>query len=195
MKIFDNLLDKLWTASRSVGAVRVLVAVSFTEAVFFPVPPDLLLIPIVLATPKNAFKMAFICLVSSVLGAGVGYLVGKFFMSIIGMPIINFYSLQEQYISVQKLYEEYSVLAVAAAALTPIPFKLCTITAGAFGINFPVFLVISFFSRGLRFFVIAGLIYFFGENVRDFLERRLGILMLLFLLMLVGGFIFLKWLP
>lgn len=195
MSFYNKLLDKLWAASRSVGAVRTLALVSFTESVFFPVPPDLLLIPMILSRPRQAFKLAGICLVASVFGAAAGYVVGKFFMSIVGMPIIDFYGLQQQYLQVQELYTEYSALAVAAAALTPIPFKLCTITAGAFDINFVVFILVSFIFRGLRFFAIAALLYFFGERARYFLEKRLDILLLISLILLVGGFVLVKYFP
>lgn len=189
------MMDKIWKLSASVGALRVMAIVSFTESIFFPVPPDLLLVPMVLADRKRAFKIATVCLIANLLGAAVGYMIGKFFMDLLGMPIINFYNLAEEYLRIQGLYETYSVLAVAAAALTPIPYKLCTISAGAFNINFATFMIVSFFARGARFFAITALLYVFGERVRFFVEKRLDLIMLLTLIGVVLGFLAIKFIP
>ena len=195
MKILNRMMDKIWQISGSVGATRTLAGVSFAESIFFPVPPDLLLIPMVLADRKRAFKLAAICLVANIFGAAVGYFIGKFFMEVVGMAIINFYGLQEPFIQIQTWYEEYSALAVAVAALTPIPYKLCTITAGAFEINFVVFILLSILCRGARFFAIAGLLYLFGDKVRYFLEKRLDLILLGGMLLVVAGFVLIKVIP
>lgn len=194
MKILNKMMDKIWTLSASVGARRILFIVSFTESIFFPIPPDLLLVPMILARRKQAFQLAAICLVANILGAAVGYLIGKFFMELLGMPIIHFYTLEEQYVQIQTWYETYSAWAVAAAALTPVPYKLCTITAGAFNINFATFILVSILARGFRFFAIAGLLCLFGERVRFFIEKRLDLIMLLTLVGVVLGFVAFKFL-
>ena len=189
------MMDKIWQISGSVGATRTLAGVSFVESIFFPVPPDLLLIPMILADRSRAFKLATICLVANILGAAVGYFIGKFFMDVAGMAIINFYSLQEPYIQVQTWYEQYSVLAIAVGALSPIPYKLCTITAGAFNINFGLFLLVSIVFRGARFFAIAGLLYAFGHKIRYFLEKRFDLILLGGMAIVVLGFVLVKIIP
>ena len=188
------MMDKIWQLSSTVGAKRVLFVVAFTESVFFPVPPDLFLIPMILARRQDAFKIAAVCLTGNILGAAAGYFIGKFFMDMLGLPIIEFYTLEEQYLQIQQWYESYSAWAVAAAALTPIPYKLCTITAGAFNINFFTFILVSILARGFRFFAISGLLYLFGERVRFFLEKRLDLIMLLTLVGVVLGFAAFKFL-
>ncbi len=195
MKILRRTMDKIWSLSASVGAKRVLFGVSFTESIFFPVPPDLFLITMTLAKRKEAFRLATICLVANILGAAVGYMIGKFFMELLGMPIIHFYGFEDQYFQIQEWYDKYSVWAVAAGALTPVPYKLCTLTAGAFEINFFTFILVSILARGFRFFTVAGLLYLYGEKVRFFVEKRLGLITLLLLVGVVLGFLLIKFLP
>jgi membrane protein YqaA with SNARE-associated domain len=192
--LFKSLLDKLWQVSATKGAYKVLAFVAFTESIFFPIPPDLFLIPMALSQRQKAFRLAAHCLVFSVVGGVIGYGVGYFFMDAVGMPIVEFYGLMDKYVLVQEWYEKYNAWAVAAAGLTPIPYKLCTLTAGAFHINFFVFLVASIISRGVRFFIVVGLIYLFGEKVRFFLEKRFGLVMLLTLVGVVAGFLVIKYL-
>ena len=147
MKIFRSLLDWVWRMAETEGAMKVLFLVSLTESVFFPVPPDLLLIPMALAQQKKAFRIAGVCLAASVIGGAIGYFIGAFFMDTIGMSIVNFYGLTDQYVVVQEWYEKYNAWVVAVAGLTPIPYKLCTLTAGTFHVNFYVFFIMSFLSR------------------------------------------------
>ncbi len=182
-------LDKIWLLAESKGARRTLATVSFTESIFFPLPPDLLLIPMALANRKQAFRLAAICLVSSLLGGILGYYVGYFFMDLLGMPIIRFYGFDDKYLVIKEWYDTYDAWAVAAAGLTPIPYKLCTLTAGAFRIDLPVFIVASTLSRGVRFFTIAGLIYLFGDRARFFLEKRFDLILLGTLILCVAGFV------
>ena len=189
MKIFRSLLDWVWRMAETEGAMKVLFVVSLTESIFFPIPPDFLLIPMALAQPKKAFRLATICLVASVIGGAIGYLIGAFFMDSVGMSIVRFYGLTEQYVTVQGWYEAYNAWVVAVAGLTPIPYKLCTLSAGAFHINFEIFLIASIASRGLRFFVVAGLIYLFGHKIRHFLEKRLDLLFIGGMILVVIGFV------
>ncbi len=189
MKIFHSLLAWVWRMAETEGALKVLFLVSLAESVFFPIPPDLLLIPMALAQQKKAFRIAAVCLVASVLGGAIGYFVGAFFMDTIGMSIVNFYGLADQYLVVQAWYEKYNAWVVAVAGLTPIPYKLCTLTAGAFHVNFYVFFIMSVLSRGLRFFVVAGLIYLFGHKIRYFLEKRLELVFVTCMALVVLGFV------
>ena len=193
MKFFQGWLDKLWELAATRGAEKVLMGVSFTEAIFFPVPPDLLLIPMGLARREKVFRLAFICLAASLVGGIAGYVLGYFFMQVLGFPILKFYGLMDKYALIQNWYEQYSAWAVALAGLTPIPYKLCTLTAGAFKINWPIFVLASTLSRGLRFYAIAGLIYWQGERARYFLEKRFDLILCLTIFLVVLGFLLLKF--
>ncbi|GAU07852.1 cytochrome B561 [Desulfoplanes formicivorans] len=187
------MLDRLWEVAARKGAERVLMAVSFTEAIFFPVPPDLLLLPMGLAARDKVFRLAWICLLFSLAGGVIGYGIGYYFMEAVGNPIIRFYGLEEQYTRIQVWYDTYSAWAVSIAGLTPIPYKLCTLTAGAFHINWPVFILASAISRGIRFFVIAVLIRSFGEAARTFLEKRFNLVVTVTLILVILGFVVLKY--
>lgn len=193
MGIIKRSLDKIWHVAESKGALRVLALVSFSESIFFPLPPDLLLIPMALAKREMAFRLAAVCLLASLMGGILGYYIGYFFMDTVGMPIIHFYGLDTKYLVVKEWYDAYSAWAVAAAGLTPIPYKLCTLTAGAFKINFLTFIVASTISRGIRFFAIAGLVYRYGEQARYFLEKRFDLVLLATLILGVAGFVALKF--
>ena len=194
MKLMSRVMDWVSKSSLSPQAKWILAFVAFTESIIFPLPPDLLLIPMALTQRKKAFYFAFICMVSSVVGGVGGYFLGYYFMDFIGMPIIDFYNLGREYILIKEWYDTYSAWAVAAAGLTPIPYKLCTLSAGAFEVNFWIFLIASTISRGLRFFAIAGLIYLFGERVRYFLEKRFDLILLATLILGIAGFVVLKYL-
>ena len=193
MKFFQSWLDKLWELSSTKGAEKVLMGVAFTEAIFFPIPPDLLLIPIGLAKREKCFRLAFICLAASLVGGIIGYILGYYFMQVIGFPIINFYGLMGKYALIQTWYEQYSAWAVAIAGLTPIPYKLCTLTAGAFKINWLIFVLASTLSRGVRFYAIAGLIYWQGERARYFLEKRFDLILTLTIFLVILGFLIIKF--
>ncbi len=194
MKWMHNMLARLQRQAETRGARSTLFVLAFIESVFFPVPPDLLFIPLSLASRKNAFRLAAICTAGSVLGGAAGYLVGYYFMDIIGMHIVHFYGVEDAYASMQSWYQQYDALAVAAAGLTPIPYKVATLTAGAFKINFLIFMIASVISRGLRFFAEAALIYLFGEKIHYFLMKRFDLLLLLALILVVLGFVAIKYL-
>jgi membrane protein YqaA with SNARE-associated domain len=167
----------------------VLFLLAFAESSFFPVPPDVLLIALAVSIPAKALRYALVCSVGSVLGGMFGYLIGYQFMELIGVGILNFYGLTDKYESVAELYNRYNAWAIGIAGFTPIPYKVFTISAGAFKINFSVFLLASVVSRSARFFLVAGLIYMFGEQIRTFIERYFNILAVIFVLLLVAGFI------
>jgi membrane protein YqaA with SNARE-associated domain len=170
-----------------------LFAIAFAESSFFPIPPDILLIALAVSIPSRAFRFALITAVGSVIGGAFGYVIGHEFFALVGEPIIRFYSAQDQYDRIADLYDRYDAFAVAVAGLTPIPYKVATITAGFFDVSFGRFVLASALSRSLRFFLIGGLIRAFGPQVRAFIERYFEILSIIALVMLVGGFVVLGW--
>ena len=187
-QIYDKSL--LWVQSPS--GVWALFVIALAESSFFPIPPDIFLIVLCIAIPKKSFRYAAICAVGSVIGGAIGYGLGMGFMDTIGVKIIAWYGLQDKYEVVQNLYQQHDALALAAAGFTPLPYKLFTITAGAFKINFVTFVLVSLLSRSARFFLVAALIYKFGAPVRQFIERYFNLLSILFFILLVGGFLVVK---
>ncbi|HOJ42935.1 MAG TPA: YqaA family protein [Syntrophorhabdaceae bacterium] len=170
-----------------------LFILAFTESSFFPIPPDVLLIALCLSKPKRSFYYALICSIGSVLGGASGYLIGLAFMDTIGMKILSFYGFHEQYQYVQQLYMKYDAIAVGIAGFTPIPYKVFTISAGAFKISFSVFLIASIISRSLRFFLVSALIYIFGNPIKTFIDRYFNLLTIIFTILLIGGFVLIKY--
>lgn len=170
-----------------------LFLLAFSESSFFPIPPDVLLVALAVAVPAKAFRYALICSVGSVLGGCFGYLIGWQFMGGVGYRIIEFYGLTEKVEYIRTLYNTYDAWAIGIAGFTPIPYKVFTITAGLFEINFPVFLIASFLSRSARFFLVASLIYLFGPGIQRFIEKYFDILAVAFTILLVAGFIVIKF--
>jgi membrane protein YqaA with SNARE-associated domain len=189
-QIYDKSL--LWVQSPS--GVWALFLLAVAESSFFPIPPDVFLMVLCLAAPKKAFRYAAICAVGSVLGGAIGYGLGVGFMDTLGVKILDWYGLQDKYVVVQDLYQRYDALAVGAAGFTPLPYKLFTITAGAFKINFVTFILMSIVSRSARFFLVAALIYKFGAPIRYFIEKYFNLLTILFLVLLIGGFLLIRFL-
>jgi membrane protein YqaA with SNARE-associated domain len=187
-QIYDRSL--LWVQSPS--GVWALFFIALVESSFFPIPPDIFLIVLCIAIPNKSFRYAAICTVGSVVGGVIGYGLGLGFMDTIGVKILDWYGLQDKYEVVQNLYRQYDALALGAAGFTPLPYKLFTITAGAFKINFVTFILISLLSRAARFFLVAAFIYKFGAPVRHFIERYFNLLSILFFILLVGGFLVVK---
>lgn len=194
MRLLQRWTARLFDLAARKGAERVLMLVAFSEAIFFPIPQDILLLPMGLANRERVFRLALICLVFSILGGITGYFLGYYFMELIGMPVMEFYGLLQEYQTIQVWYERYDAWAVAIAGVSPIPYKVCTLSAGAFGINFMVFVLASIVSRGARFFVIAGLIYWKGEQARTFLEKRMDLVFLAGIILVILGFVLLKFL-
>jgi len=189
-QIYDKSL--LWVQSPSGAWALFLLAVA--ESSFFPIPPDVFLMVLCIAAPKKAFRYAAICAVGSVLGGAIGYGLGVGFMDTLGVKILDWYGLQDKYVVVQDLYQRYDALAVGAAGFTPLPYKLFTITAGAFKINFVTFILMSIVSRSARFFLVAALIYKFGAPIRYFIEKYFNLLTIVFLILLIGGFLLIRFL-
>jgi membrane protein YqaA with SNARE-associated domain len=170
----------------------ILFLIAFVESSFFPIPPDVFLIAMCVAIPAKAFRYAFICSVGSVLGGALGYGLGFWFMDGIGMSIIDWYGFTEKYGLVQHYFKEYDVWIVGTAGFTPIPYKLFTITAGVVHANFVTFMVVSLLARAARFFLVAGLIWKFGPQIRYFINRYFNILSIGFVILLAGGFLLIK---
>jgi len=169
-----------------------LFILAFSESSFFPIPPDILLIALAVGKPKKALRFALICSVGSVLGGIAGYLIGWQFMAVVGHKIIAFYGLTEKVATIASLYNQYNAWAVGIAGFTPIPYKVFTITAGAFRINFLIFLLASTVSRSARFFLVGGLIYIFGPRIQIFIDKYFNLLAIAFTVLLVASFFLIK---
>ena len=174
--------------------IYVLFAIAFVESSFFPLPPDVFLIALCMGIPKKSFKYAAVCAVGSTLGGAFGYGLGFWAMDSIGQPIVDWYGLADKYDQVQHLYQKYDAMAIFAAGFTPLPYKLFTITAGAFRLDFVTFLLVSLLSRSARFFLVATCLYFFGAPVKRYIEKYFNILSIVFFILLVGGFVVIKYL-
>ena len=187
-RVYNRCMEWIQTPA----GVWALFFIAVAESSFFPIPPDVFLIALCVGAPKKSFKFALICSVGSVLGGALGYGLGLGFMDTVGQSILNLYGLQDKYTVVQKLYQQYDALAVGAAGFTPLPYKLFTITAGAFKIDFVTFMVVSLVARSARFFLVSALIYKFGAPVQHFINKYFNILTLVFLGLLIGGFVLIK---
>ena len=175
-------------------ATPALAAVSFIESSVFPIPPDVLLIPMVLADRTKAFRIAFICTVSSVLGGMLGYAIGVFLFEEIGRPMLEFYGYGPKFADFQAKYNDWGAWAVFIAGVTPFPYKVITILSGVTALDIFIFTMASVAARGLRFYIVAALLWKFGEPIRDFIEKYLGLLFALFCVLLIGGFVAVKFL-
>ncbi len=170
-----------------------LAIVSFAESSFFPIPPDVLLIPMALARPDRAWRLAFICTVASVLGGILGYFIGYALFDVIAIPLLRAYHYEAAFERFKLSYAEWGLLIILMKGLTPIPYKIVTIASGAALFNFPVFVAASIVTRGARFFLVATLLHFYGETVRDFVERRLTLVTTLVAAGIVLGFVILRY--
>ena len=179
-----------WTIgwSRTRQAPWALFGIAFAESSFFPVPPDVLLIPMALASPRRWWLTALVCTAGSVLGAVLGYYIGLAFYETVGVRIVDFYDLQAAMETVGQRYSENAFAAVFTAAFTPIPFKVFTIAGGVFQIPLGMLLAGSVVGRAGRFFLVAGLLRLFGEPVQRFIEKYFDLLSLLFVALLIAGF-------
>ncbi|QBY00458.1 DedA family protein [Rhodophyticola sp. CCM32] len=171
-----------------------LALVSFAESSFFPIPPDLIMIPMILAAPHRAFVIAGVCLVSSVLGGLVGYGIGYFFYDQLGQPILAALGKADAMAAFNTRFNDLGFWPVLIAGLTPFPYKVITIMSGWTGLPLVTFMVTSLVARGLRFFIVAGLLWKYGAPIRDFIERRLGLMFILFVILLMGGFYVVRFL-
>jgi membrane protein YqaA with SNARE-associated domain len=175
-------------------AIPILGVVSFLESSFFPIPPDVMLVPMVLANRDKAFRIALVCTVCSVLGGLLGYAIGYYFFETIGEWVVKTYGLQSGLATFRAGFAEYGIWIILIKGLTPIPYKLVTIASGAAHFDLFTFVWASIVTRGVRFFLVAALLWKFGEPIRAFIEKRLTLVTWLFLIALVGGFIVLRYL-
>ena len=185
-----------WTLSlaRHRHAMPALAGVSFVESSVFPIPPDVLLIPMVLAEPEKAFRIAAVCTAASVLGGLLGYAIGVFLFEELGKPLLEFYGYGTKFAEFQGKYHDWGAWVVFIAGVTPFPYKVITILSGVTALDIFIFTVASVVARGLRFFVVAGLLWRYGEPIQAFIEKRLSLLFGLFCGLLVGGFVAAKFL-
>jgi membrane protein YqaA with SNARE-associated domain len=185
-----------WTIrlAESPRALWALAFVAFLESSVFPIPPDVIMIPMIIAAPHRAFLIAGVALVSSVAGGIAGYAIGWGLFESVGRPVLEFYGKDAYFDEFRQSYNEFGAWAVLIAGVTPFPYKVITILSGVTGLNFGVFMVASVIARGVRFFLVAALLWKFGAPIRDFIERRLGLMFTLFVILLLGGFYAVKYL-
>ena len=194
MRILRQLYDWTLRKANHPKATWFLSFISFTESSFFPIPPDIILIPMVIANRIKALWYAFICTFSSVLGAIAGYFIGAIFYSTLGVIIIKYYALESQFTDFELLYNKYGFWVVLGASFTPFPFKFITIASGLFHLNLYLFVFVAIIGRGLRFYLIAILLKIFGNFIKNFIDKFFNLLVILFFILLFGSFIFLKYL-
>jgi membrane protein YqaA with SNARE-associated domain len=189
-----NVYDWMMRTARHERAGSALFWVAFVESSVFPIPPDVMLVPMVIAERAKAWWYATIATVGSVIGGAAGYAIGYFLLETVGKPILEFYGVANRFGEFQSWFNEWGVLILLAKGMTPFPYKVLTITAGATHMNLPAFMLASIGARAMRFFLVAGLLYWFGEPIRDFIERRLTLVTTVFVVVLIGGFVAIKYL-
>jgi membrane protein YqaA with SNARE-associated domain len=185
-----------WTLSLAETryALWALAMVSFIESSVFPIPPDVMLIPMVLAARQKAWLIAGVCTIASVLGGGFGYYIGSALFDTIGQGVLEFYGKMDKFEDFRTRFNEYGPWAVLFAGITPFPYKVITITSGATGLDFWVFMISSVIARGLRFFLVAWLLWKFGPAIRDFIDKRFGLVATVAIALLFGGFLLVRYL-
>ena len=186
--MFKSLYRWTLALSQSRHAPLALGAVAFAESSFFPIPPDLLLVPMSLAQPRRAWAYATICTVASVLGGMLGYAIGALLYDTVGQWLIATYHYAEKMDAMRAAYAQWGWLLILIKGLTPIPYKLVTIVSGLLGYNFALFVLLSVITRGARFFILAGILNRFGDPIRGALERHFAAILIGFLLLVAIGF-------
>lgn len=188
-----RLYDRVMMLAAHPRAMWVLAAVSFAESSFFPIPPDAMLVPMVLARRAEAWRIAALCTLASVIGGFFGYAIGYFLYEMIGRPLVAFYGLERQFEQFQVLFNEWGLWIILIKGMTPIPYKIITIASGVAKFDLTVFALASIVTRGVRFYLIAALLYFFGPPIREFIERYLTLVTTGFVVILISGFIALRY--
>ncbi|MCL6285539.1 DedA family protein [Ruegeria sp. 2012CJ41-6] len=189
-----NLYDRTMRLAEHPHALWALAGVAFVESSVFPIPPDVLMIPMILAAPSRAFLIATVALVASVLGGLLGYAIGAFFYEAIGQPVLAAMGKAQAMDAFNTRFNDFGFWAVLTAGVTPFPYKVITIMSGWTGMPLGTFIATSILARGIRFFVVAGLLWKFGAPIRDFIEKRLGLMFTLFIALLIGGFVLVRFL-
>lgn len=191
--MLTSLYDKTMGLADHPRAMWVLAIVAFLESSVFPIPPDVLMIPMILARPSKAWLIALVALVASVLGGLLGYAIGAFFYDSIGAPILESMGKADAMTEFNTRFNDFGFWAVLTAGITPFPYKVITIMSGWTGMPLGTFIATSILARSLRFFLVAGLLWKFGEPVRDFIEKRLGLVLTVFVILLIGGFFLVRY--
>ena len=185
----NSLYSRVRSLAEGAYAERALAAVAFAESSFFPVPPDILLAPMALANPRRAWRYALIATIASVLGGMLGYAIGAMLYGTVGEWLVNLYGYGAKMEALKQTYAQWGWLVILVKGVTPIPYKLVTITSGLLGYNFPLFVALSAVTRGLRFFLVAGALQLFGEPLRAALERNFAAVLGAFAALVVAGFV------
>ncbi len=188
------LYDRTISLAEHPHAMWALAVVAFVESSFFPIPPDVLMIPMILARPSKAWLIATVALVASVLGGLLGYAIGAFFYESVGQPILEAMGKSHAMEEFNQRFNDFGFWAVLTAGVTPFPYKVITIMSGWTGMPLGTFVATSILARALRFFIVAGLLWGFGEPIRDFIEKRLGLVFTVFIVLLIGGFALVRYL-
>ncbi|MEI4261186.1 YqaA family protein [Roseovarius sp. D0-M9] len=187
-----RLYDRTIAMAQHPNALWVLALVAFIESSVFPIPPDVMMIPMILARPSRAWLIAGVAMVASVLGGVLGYAIGAFAFEQIGQPILQSLGKADAMGEFSTRFNDMGFWAVLMAGITPFPYKVITIMSGWTGMPLVTFITTSVLARGLRFFIVAALLWKFGAPIRTFVERRLGLMFVLFFVCLVGGFLLIK---
>jgi len=193
-RTMKRLYDWMMRMAGHEKAPYALFWVAFIESSIFPIPPDVMLVPMVLARRMKAWTYATICTVGSVVGGIAGYAIGFYLFEFIGQPILRFYGYADRFDEFSKLFNDYGVWILIIKGMTPFPYKVLTILAGATHMALIPFILASIGARAMRFFLVAGLLYWFGDPMRDFIERRLNLLTTAFVILLLGGFAAIRFL-
>ncbi len=192
--MLKRLYDRTMALADHPHALWWLALVAFVESSVFPIPPDVLMIPMILARPSRAWLIALVALVASVLGGLLGYAIGAFAFDSIGQPILSSLGKADAMEAFNSKFNDFGFWAVLVAGITPFPYKVITIMSGWTGMPLLTFVATSILARALRFFVVAALLRAFGAPIRDFIERRLGLMFTVFVALLIGGFVIVKYL-
>ena len=183
-----KLYDWTMSLAASPHATWALGAIAFAESSFFPVPPDVILVPMTLAQPKKAWAYASICTIASVAGGALGYAIGALFFDTIGQWLVSLYGYGAKIESLRQFYAEWGALFILVKGFTPIPYKLVTIVSGLLAYNFPLFICLAIITRGARFFILTAAINRFGDTIREKLESHFGLFIGVMILIVVAGF-------
>jgi membrane protein YqaA with SNARE-associated domain len=193
MKFIKKLYDWVLHWAETPYGIPALFILAFAESSFFPVPPDVLLIALAISLPRKSFKYALICTVGSVLGGILGYGIGHYGYEAVGKPIVDFYHGQGIMDTIKLQYDRHGFIGILIAAVTPIPYKVFTIASGVFEFDFWLFIIGSIIGRSTRFFLVAGLIWKFGPSIKEFIDKYFNLLCWAFMILLIGGFILIKY--
>lgn len=192
--MLKRLYDRCMELAAHPHAIWFLAIMSFAESSIFPIPVEAMMLPMMFAAPASSFRIAAIAAVTSVAGGAAGYAIGLFLFESLGRPILELYGYQDKFVTFQEIFAEWGWWIVIAGGFTPLPYKVITIAAGVASLDFTIFLVASLLSRGSRFALEAALIYYFGPAVRKFVEERLALVTTAGFILLLGGFLLIKYL-